>query len=157
MDQSYDRSYCVCVYTCCIHTYLYLAIYICVCVCNIYLHRTLAPAIHQPSICPSLRCGFKTGVQSFVSRSVQPMPKPQAPALREAIVTALLWEKSMVNWDLLRMTSPKTLPAAPCLTVQLLFLAQPTGTWEAPQAWVPVQLLPAVATLIAQALQFSRG
>lgn len=151
VDQAYNWSYSVCV----TYTYLYLSIY--VCVCNIYLHRTLAPSVHQPSVCPSLRCGFKTGVQSFVSRSVQPMPKPQAPAPREAVVTAPLWEKSMVNWELLQMTSPKTPPAAPRLTAQLLFLAQPTATWEAPQAWVPVQLLPTVATLIALALQFSRG
>lgn len=121
-----------------------------------------------PSIYPSIsywflpwfvfiRCGFRTGVPSFVSRSVQPTPKPTALVAPRA-AAATPEGRRVESRDLHQtMMSPKNLLAAPHLTARPPCRAQPTETWAAPPAWAPARLLPTAATLTAPALRFSRG
>lgn len=105
------------------------------------------------------RCGFRTGVPSFVSRSVQPTPKPTTlVATRAAPAAAALEGRRAASWDLRpTTTSPKNPPAAPHLTARPPCRARPTGTWAARPAWAPARLLPTAATLTPPPLRFSRG
>lgn len=109
------------------------------------------------SVCT--RCGFRTGVPSFVSRSVQPTPRPTAPEVAQvAATTAAPEERRAASQDPHQMTmSPKNLPAAQHLTARPPSRVQPMAIWEAPPAWAPAQLLPTAVTPTAPALRCSRG
>lgn len=126
------------------------------------IHPSIPCVFNQILILPLFvfdRCGFRTGVPSFVSRSVQPTPKPTALVAQRAAPAAPALEARRAESPDLHQTmmSPKNPPAAPHLTARHPCRARPMGTWAALPAWAPALLPPTAATSTPPALRFCRG